>query len=143
MGFRLRIVEGPTSLSADTVRSTEVAGADDIVDRYLRALQTAQPARTTLEFEQLETAFISVALSFAKRRGISYAAWRDVDVTPATLEAAGIRQEITTLVSPAYAQHRLVGAPAPTHLRHAMRRSRYRDFRQTSWRSSRKQLPSS
>jgi hypothetical protein len=142
MGFRLRIVEGPAPLSGLAPLPAGAVGEDAIVDCYLRALHTARPAVGSLEHEQLELAFVRVALSFSKRAGISYAAWRDVDVAAATLDAAGIRQSATTLVSPEYAQRRLGAAPAPTHLRHAKRRSRFRDSRQTSWRSSRRQLPS-
>jgi hypothetical protein len=142
MGFRLRIVEGPGARSAVAPLPVGVVGEDAIIDLYLRALHTARPTPGSLEFEQLERAFERVARSFSKRAGISYAAWRDVDVPAATLDAAGIRQEATTQVSPEYGRRRLAAVLAPTLLRHATRHIRYRDFRQTSWRSSRRQLPS-
>lgn len=148
MGFRVRIVEGParwsaTGSSAKKATPAQIAAEADIVDRYLRALQTAEPAPTSAEYERLEQQFISVASTFSTRLHISYAAWCDVDVSSATLDEAGIRDEGTALVSPAYAQHRLGAVPAPTHPRHATRHTRYRDSRQTSWRSSRRQLPRS
>jgi len=141
MGFRLKIVEGSAPRVALAPLPAGVVGEEAIVDCYLRALHTARPTTDSLEYEQLELAFVRVALSFSNRAGISYAAWRDVDVAAATLDAAGIRENATTLVSPEYAQRRLGAAPAPTHPHHAKRRIRYRDSRQTSWRSSRRQLP--
>jgi hypothetical protein len=41
---------------------------------------------------EAERAFTKVAASFARRRGISYAAWRAAGVSPATLAKAGIKR---------------------------------------------------
>lgn len=38
----------------------------------------------------IEAAFISAAMAYSERKGISYAAWREVGVPAATLKAAGI-----------------------------------------------------
>lgn len=38
----------------------------------------------------LEGAFVKSALGYSQRRGISYAAWREVGVQPAVLKKAGI-----------------------------------------------------
>jgi len=38
----------------------------------------------------LESAFVKSALSYSHRKGISYAAWRQVGVEPAVLKKAGI-----------------------------------------------------
>ncbi len=38
----------------------------------------------------LEDKFVEVAKSYGQRKGISYAAWRKVGVSPATLKRAGI-----------------------------------------------------
>ena len=40
----------------------------------------------------LEAGFVKTATSYGGRRGISYAAWREVGVSAATLKAAGIRR---------------------------------------------------
>src|ERR1700761_9043205 len=116
MGFRVTIFEAPlaphpsgTALPVDT----EFA----IVDRYLRALEAAPRHRERDGFDELERAFVGVASSFSTRHGITYAAWRDVDVAHATLDTAGIRDRETSVVSPAYAQHRRVATLAPTHPR--------------------------
>ena len=42
------------------------------------------------DLTELENAFVDVAKSYSDRKGISYASWRDVGVTPATLKRAGI-----------------------------------------------------
>lgn len=44
----------------------------------------------TTDLTELEHAFVKVAKSYSDRKGISYASWRDVGVTPATLKRAGI-----------------------------------------------------
>ncbi len=44
----------------------------------------------TLDLAALETAFVKTAKSYAKRKGISYAAWRELGVTPEVLKRAGI-----------------------------------------------------
>ena len=143
MGFHVTIVERLTPPSRPATRS-EIAEEAAVVDRYLRALHAAHPASpASAEFGHLERDFVRVASSFSTRLGISYAAWRDVDVAPRTLDAAGIRDVGPNVVSPAYAQHRLGAALAPIPPRHATRRSRFRDSRQTSWRSSRRRLPGS
>jgi|SRR5689334_6668954 len=143
MGFRVRVFEPSPEMPAAAATPAQAQAELDTVDRYLRALHSGQPGWTTAEFAALEFAFVQVARSFSARLGICYAAWRDVDVTAATLASAGIRESATSVISPVYAQPRLAAAPAPTHLRRATRRSRFRDSRQTSWRSSRRQLPRS
>jgi hypothetical protein len=40
----------------------------------------------------LEQAFVEVAKSYADRKGISYASWREVGVSAATLTSAGIKR---------------------------------------------------
>ena len=43
-----------------------------------------------VDLEMFEEAFVEVAASFSERRGISYAAWREIGITPAVLRKAGI-----------------------------------------------------
>ena len=143
MGFRVRIIDAAPRPTAADSAPVQVADEAEIVDRYLLALDSARITSARAEFDELERAFVRHAASFSARRGISYAAWRDVGVAAATLVAAGVREASTSVVSPAYAQHRRVAALVQTHQHHAKRRSRFRDSRQTSWRSSRRQLPRS
>lgn len=47
---------------------------------------------TAVDLQALEESFVSVAKSYAERKGISYASWRDVGVSAATLSRAGIKR---------------------------------------------------
>jgi hypothetical protein len=47
---------------------------------------------TGVNLDELEEAFVSVAKAYSDRKGIAYATWRDVDVSAATLQRAGIRR---------------------------------------------------
>lgn len=46
----------------------------------------------TIDLTELEAEFVNVAASYAKRNGISYAAWREVGVDPSVLKSAGIKR---------------------------------------------------
>jgi len=71
-----------------TVRSTGPTALDGVtaIDRYLRALDGSRGRPNTA----LEDEFVEHALTFARRRGISYGAWRDVGVPAQVLARAGI-----------------------------------------------------
>lgn len=43
-----------------------------------------------VDLTELEDAFVGVARAYGDRKGISYASWRDVGVSAATLKRAGI-----------------------------------------------------
>ncbi len=43
---------------------------------------------------ELESEFLKVAASYSERRSISYAAWRDVGVSPAVLKKAGVTRGV-------------------------------------------------
>ena len=46
----------------------------------------------SIDMGDLESGFVKAAASYGGRRGISYAAWREVGVSAAALKAAGIRR---------------------------------------------------
>ena len=46
----------------------------------------------SVDMTGLEASFMGAAAAFGGRRGISYAAWREVGVSAATLKTAGIRR---------------------------------------------------
>jgi hypothetical protein len=54
----------------------------------LEALQQAE----SVDMSALETGFATHAAAYGGRRGISYAAWREVGVSSTTLKSAGIRR---------------------------------------------------
>ena len=67
---------------------TAIDGARPI-DRYLRALDGLIRVDAAA-FDVLEQEFVAVAKRFARLRGISYEAWRDVGVPEAVLRRADI-----------------------------------------------------
>ena len=54
----------------------------------LEALQQAE----SVDLSALEAGFATHAAAYGGRRGISYAAWREVGVSPTALKSAGIRR---------------------------------------------------
>ena len=43
-----------------------------------------------MDLSGLEADFVAVAKEYSQRKGISYAAWREVGVEPAVLKKAGV-----------------------------------------------------
>ena len=58
------------------------------LETELEALEQAG----SIDLSALEANFVNHAAAYGGRRGISYAAWREVGVSAATLKAAGIRR---------------------------------------------------
>ena len=58
------------------------------LEANLEALQQAE----SVDLSALEAGFATHAAAYGGRRGISYAAWREVGVSSATLKSAGIRR---------------------------------------------------
>ena len=54
-------------------------------------LETLQQAGS-VDLSALEAGFATYAAAYGGRRGISYAAWREIGVSSATLKSAGIRR---------------------------------------------------
>lgn len=52
--------------------------------------ELAAQSSNGVDLEELEARFVEVAAGYAQRKGISYAAFREVGVPAATLKAAGI-----------------------------------------------------
>lgn len=59
----------------------------DLNDRIDAATNGDEP-----DLEELEDAFVDVALSYSKKHGIVYSTWREAGVPAAALKRAGIRQ---------------------------------------------------
>jgi hypothetical protein len=73
----------------------ELPGADPV--RQLQLVQERLDLRASLESAEravdlstLEAGFVESAADYSRRRGISYAAWREIGVPSAVLKAAGI-----------------------------------------------------
>ena len=63
-----------------------------VVERYVgrRAENDERPRRVDLQ--GLEDEFVKAAPDYSRRKGITYAAWREAGVDPAVLRRAGIRR---------------------------------------------------
>lgn len=73
----------------------EIATADPL--KRLQLIQERLDLQTELEvtenkpnLDELEAEFIKAASGYSERKGISYAAWRELGVDASTLKAAGI-----------------------------------------------------
>ena len=73
----------------------QIAGADPL--RKLQLVQEQMDLAAELDAMQnkvdmsaLEKDFVKAAKSYSQRKGITYAAWRQIGVTPAVLKRAGI-----------------------------------------------------
>ena len=81
------------SVAAETEGATVTRQLDMVQQRIdleteLEALEQAG----SIDLSALEANFVDHAAAYGGRRGISYAAWREVGVSAATLKAAGIRR---------------------------------------------------
>jgi hypothetical protein len=73
----------------------DIASADplkrlQLVQERMDLEQLIEAAGTSVDLTELEKGFIKAAADYSKRKGISYAAWRELGVSAATLKAAGI-----------------------------------------------------
>ncbi|MPY93296.1 MAG: hypothetical protein GEV08_09580 [Acidimicrobiia bacterium] len=80
----------------------ELADADplrrlQLVQERLNLLDEIANAESKVDIDALERDFVNAARTYSERKGISYAAWRELGVPAATLRRAGIsRGAITT-----------------------------------------------
>ena len=47
---------------------------------------------STVDLQELEDEFVKAAADYSRRKGITYAAWREAGIDPAVLRRAGIRR---------------------------------------------------
>ena len=86
----------PDSVNARLAKiDTELVSADpmtrlSLVQERLDLLSEMESLTTTVDLTALESDFVKSAKGYGERKGISYAAWREVGVSAATLKAAGI-----------------------------------------------------
>jgi hypothetical protein len=73
----------------------ELASADPVkrlslIQERLDLLAELRGMEESVDLSAVEGAFVKAAKGYGERKGISYAAWREVGVPPAVLKAAGI-----------------------------------------------------
>jgi len=84
---QLAVLEGEMEGASVTKRLGLIQERIDL-ETDLEALQQAG----SVDLSALEAGFATHAAAYGGRRGISYAAWREVGVSSATLKSAGIRR---------------------------------------------------
>ena len=84
---QLAVLEGEMEGASVTKRLGLIQQRIDL-EADLEALQQAG----SVDLSALEAGFATHAAAYGGRRGISYAAWREVGVSPTALKSAGIRR---------------------------------------------------
>ena len=88
-GIRRQLASVTAEMEGATVtRQLDMVQQRIDLETELEALEQAG----SIDLSALEANFVDHAASYGGRRGISYAAWREVGVSAATLKAAGIRR---------------------------------------------------
>ena len=88
-GIRRQLASVTTEMEKATVtRQLDLVQQRIDLEAELETLEQAG----SIDLSALEATFVDHAASYGGRRGISYAAWREVGVSAATLKAAGIRR---------------------------------------------------
>ncbi len=80
---RLTAIDGEMK-SADPLKRVQ------LVQEQLDLKAEVETMGAKVDLSALESEFISAAKSYSERKGISYAAWRAVGVSPTVLKQAGI-----------------------------------------------------
>ena len=63
-----------------------------LVQERMDLQRQLEAADTTVDLQELEDEFVKAAPDYSRRKGITYAAWREAGIDPAVLRRAGIRQ---------------------------------------------------
>ena len=88
-GIRRQLASVTTEMEKATVtRQLDLVQQRIDLEAELETLEQAG----SIDLSALEATFVDHAASYGGRRGISYAAWREVGVSATTLKAAGIRR---------------------------------------------------
>ena len=88
-GIRRQLASVTTEMEGATItRQLDMVQQRIDLETELEALEQAG----SIDLSALEANFVDHAAAYGGRRGISYAAWREIGVSAATLKAAGIRR---------------------------------------------------
>ena len=88
-GIQRQLASLATEMEGATItRQLDLVQQRINLEAELEALEQAG----SIDLSALEANFVDHAAAYGGRRGISYAAWREVGVLAATLKAAGIRR---------------------------------------------------
>jgi transposase len=63
-----------------------------LVQERMDIQRQLEAADSTVDLQELEDEFVKAAPDYSRRKGITYAAWREAGIDPAVLRRAGIRR---------------------------------------------------
>ena len=63
-----------------------------LVQERMDLQRQLEAADSTIDMQELEDEFVKAAPDYSRRKGITYAAWREAGIDPAVLRRAGIRR---------------------------------------------------
>lgn len=78
------------AIEATLPDSDALARVSLIQERLDLTAELASMSAPAVDMAELEKGFVEVAAAYSKRRGLSYAAWREAGLDPAVLKKAGI-----------------------------------------------------
>lgn len=84
LNSRIREVESQIRSEKDPIKRVE------LIQRRLDLEAQWNSAKTSPDPQQLEDEFVRAVKEYSERKGISYAAWRELGVPAGTLRAAGV-----------------------------------------------------
>lgn len=88
----------PESIDKRLAKIAEELGNADqltklnLIQERMDLTEELEASENKPDLSELEAGFISAAASYSERKGITYAAWRELGVSAATLRDAGIRR---------------------------------------------------
>lgn len=87
---RIEAIDEKLAAEEDSLRQL------DLRQERIDAESTLKEVEAKEDIDKLERAFVEVARSYSDRKGISYAAWRQVGVPASALKEAGIPRSRTS-----------------------------------------------
>lgn len=87
---RIEAIDEKLAAEEDSLRQL------DLRQERIDAESTLKEVEAKEDIDKLERAFVEVARSYSDRKGISYAAWRQVGVPASVLKEAGIPRSRTS-----------------------------------------------
>lgn len=82
---RLRVIE-------DKLPGADPLNRLQLVQERMNLQRELATGDSAVNLQELEAGFIGAAAPYGKRKGITYAAWREAGVDPSILRSAGIRR---------------------------------------------------
>jgi hypothetical protein len=76
----------------DRLRDADPLTRLQLVQERMDLQRQLEASDSTVDLHELEEEFVKAAPDYSRRKGITYAAWREAGIDPAILRRAGIRR---------------------------------------------------